>query len=75
MRFWGSGGARASARQALFDDGIQHYLRRAAWHLSPKRSKRDTSAFSCRLLASNSTVLQMANGRSVDSKPSYPLMF
>ena len=51
MRPSGSGGAGASAALALLDDVPRHRLRRAAWHLPPRRSERGPSQFSDRLLA------------------------
>ncbi len=39
----GSGGAEASAALALLDDVQRHRLRRAAWHLPPRRSERGSS--------------------------------
>ncbi len=43
MRPSGSGGAWASAALALLDDVQRHRLRRAAWHLPPRRSERGPS--------------------------------
>jgi hypothetical protein len=43
MRPSGSGGAWASAALVLLDDVPRHRLRRAAWHLPPRRSERGPS--------------------------------
>ena len=43
MRPSGSGGAGASAALPLLDDLPRHRLRRAAWHLPPRRSERGPS--------------------------------
>ena len=53
MRPSGSGGAGPSAALPRLDDVHRHRLRRGALHLASRRSERDSSYYSDRLLVAS----------------------